>query len=307
VAGHISGIITGVDRAFVFDPLSSISDSSFAKGLSDLLAGSPAAGCLKEQINTIAARNSCRGPWSISSWATLNIPAAALHLRSVGRVSLTALVPTSSVGAISDVIRPDRWSAYTAVDNVLLTVRSFDKETGQYRYTVNPAFGRPRQQRPRLSLVLNVSIPLSASPGRQALTKSFRASPNELTKESIRDDLLASVPFNPVEGVIAVQESLALTASQKVNLQHVAQVFQSQRDSVVDALWRTIRTSSNDQSERLKVLQSGQSEMFDKLEALSSDLRTLLTSEQLALLPRELQQLLDPRSLRLLRHAVTRR
>jgi hypothetical protein len=77
----------GNDRAFVFNPASS--DAATAAGMHALLtSGSPVArACLSSQIGTLAARNSCQGPW-VSS-ANLSISFNPIKLRLPQRANLS--------------------------------------------------------------------------------------------------------------------------------------------------------------------------------------------------------------------------
>src|SRR5207302_10725965 len=73
VASDINGDGARNDRAFVFDPAVT-ADTSVAHAMRTLLAGAPAGvrSCLEAQLDQVAARNSCSGPWQPSLDLQLN-------------------------------------------------------------------------------------------------------------------------------------------------------------------------------------------------------------------------------------------
>ncbi len=88
VAGDINGDGSSNDRAFIFDP-SRVADTAVSRGLRDLLTSGSASArdCLSRQINTIAGRNSCVGPWSATMNAALVIPTSSEDERPDAGVS----------------------------------------------------------------------------------------------------------------------------------------------------------------------------------------------------------------------------
>src|SRR5207302_4218184 len=73
VGSDINGDGARNDRAFVFNP-GTTTDTSVAHAMRTLLANAPAAvqSCLETQLDQVAARNSCRGPWQPSLDLQLN-------------------------------------------------------------------------------------------------------------------------------------------------------------------------------------------------------------------------------------------
>ncbi len=75
VGSDINGDGSRNDRAFIFNPATA-PDTAIANGMQRLLAGasSGARKCLDAQMGSIAARNSCTGPWQPSLDLQLNVP-----------------------------------------------------------------------------------------------------------------------------------------------------------------------------------------------------------------------------------------
>ncbi len=74
VGGDVNGDGSYNDRAFVFNPATT-SDTAVAAGMRSILASAPSGvkSCLLAQLGQVAARNSCRGPWTASNFtAKLN-------------------------------------------------------------------------------------------------------------------------------------------------------------------------------------------------------------------------------------------
>jgi hypothetical protein len=95
IGGDVNGDGFANDRAFVFDPAAA-TDPLVASGMQALLQqGSRVAReCLARQLGTLAARNSCQGPWVTS--ANLTIGFNPLKLRLPQRMNLSLNVSIRS-------------------------------------------------------------------------------------------------------------------------------------------------------------------------------------------------------------------
>jgi hypothetical protein len=135
------------DRAFVFDPTAA-GDAEVAAGMQRLLAAAPARvrDCLLSQTGRVAARNSCRSPWSTNVDLRGAIHPTTRALQNRLQVSVDAL----NLGAGLDRLlhgggNLSGWGQPGfGGDNVLLYPRGFDPATQQFHYQVNENFGRSR-------------------------------------------------------------------------------------------------------------------------------------------------------------------
>jgi hypothetical protein len=143
VAGDINADGARNDRAFIFDPAQG---GPLATDLQRLLDRSPGRvrECLTSQTGTIAARNSCRGPWQVSSDIQLNWRPSFWGLDQ--RLTLS-MVTSNLLGGLDQLFHGDDlhgWGASYRPDATLLIVRGFDPVAQQYRYQVNQRFGDVR-------------------------------------------------------------------------------------------------------------------------------------------------------------------
>jgi hypothetical protein len=130
------------DQAFVFNPAST-SDTAVAHGMGRLLVnGSPSARlCLPSHLGTIAARNSCTGPWVPGLDLRLNVkPGGPLrHQLTLSVTALNTLVGVDEL--LHGTAHLQGWGQDATIDRRLLFVTGFDPTTQSFRYQVNQHFG----------------------------------------------------------------------------------------------------------------------------------------------------------------------
>ncbi|MBX6365476.1 MAG: carboxypeptidase regulatory-like domain-containing protein, partial [Gemmatimonadetes bacterium] len=145
VGGDLNGDGAANDAAFVYDPATA-GDPELAQGMARLLERAPGrvARCLREQLGTVARRNSCRGDWNVSLDLRL---AYTPTLRGLGR-RLTIGVDAFNLASGLDLALHGSDGAHgwgqggLRSDDVLLYPRGFDPATRSFRYEVNQNFGR---------------------------------------------------------------------------------------------------------------------------------------------------------------------
>ena len=109
-----------------------------------LLANAPAAveSCLATQLDRVAGRNSCRGPWQPSLDLQLNWRPEWLGL---DRRLTISLVTVNLLGGLDEWLHGTAnlrgWGFSAAPDPVLLYVRGFDPTSESFRDAVNQRFG----------------------------------------------------------------------------------------------------------------------------------------------------------------------
>ncbi len=148
VSGDINGDGSRNDAAFVFDPAQLASDPTLKAGYDRLLAAAPEAAreCLRSQAGRVAARNSCRGPWTPGLDLQLNYRPDRLGLRR--RLTISTLLVNPLAGLDQALHGADRlrgWGQFSRPDQTLLAVRGFDAADRRYVYEVNERFGSTRQ------------------------------------------------------------------------------------------------------------------------------------------------------------------
>src|SRR4029077_11279 len=100
--------------------------------------------CLQSQLGSIAARNSCTGPWAPALDLQFNYRPSYLGLAR--QLTLSVLAVNSLTGLDELVHGPNHlagWGQAFPPDNVLLYVKGFDPVNNRFVYQVNQHFGQP--------------------------------------------------------------------------------------------------------------------------------------------------------------------
>lgn len=150
VAGDINGDgIAWNDRAFI-GTSGSAGDIESSAQIQQLIERGPASvrSCLKSQVGTIAARNSCKSGWNFGS----SLLSLGINPTKIGLPARTALQFTlnNPLGAVDMLVHGSKdargWGQTPVVDDALLYVTGFDRGRQQFRYRVNQRFGDTRGQ-----------------------------------------------------------------------------------------------------------------------------------------------------------------
>ena len=146
VGGDINGDGSYNDRAFVFNPAVT-TDTAIAAGMRSILASAPAAvkSCLQSQLGEVAARNSCRGPWTASNF-TGRLTFRPTWGGDWNRVNFALSVanPLTGIDALVHRGQLEGWGQPAFPDPTLLYIRGFNPATNSYIYSVNQRFGETR-------------------------------------------------------------------------------------------------------------------------------------------------------------------
>lgn len=149
VQGDINGDGRSNDRAFVPNATTE-SDPVLAAQMRALLAASTAnvRDCLTTLQGTVAARNSCRGPWSqaLSLQWRPNLPT-----KLVGRRVNANVFFDNPLGGLDQLLHGSDglrgWGTQAYADPTLLVTKGFDASAKRFKYDVNPRFGDTRGSR----------------------------------------------------------------------------------------------------------------------------------------------------------------
>ncbi len=290
------------DPAFVFDP-GAVRDSTLRAGLEGLLSGSSdVRSCLREQLRRIAARNSCRGPWT----ADFDVQASFWPRQERVSRRLTLSVDASNLLAGLDrtLHGPSGlrgWGRMRYPDPVLLYVRGFEPGSRAFRYEVNRNFGGAADGEllfgQPFTLTLQARWTFGTDPVRQPLLSrvaGMRATGR--TAREVRTELARTVP-NLAAQVLALDDTLRLGLSedQKERLRAQADSFGVRLAPVVDSLAAAVEadeTSSDPRAAReartRKAVLARDAQAV--LDAAGQALRGALTREQWQRLPLAIQQ-----------------
>jgi len=165
------------DRAFVVDPASATTPPALAEVMTRLLATADprTRACLERAQGIPAARQGCRGPWSVFGNAQLQFTP---RLGLGGRRTSFGLNFTNPVAGLDRLLHGPTtrgWGQLPDPDPVLYAVRGYDATTRTFAYQVNPRVGQSRgPDRLRgepFRVTLDVKLELSPPAQRQQLDR----------------------------------------------------------------------------------------------------------------------------------------
>lgn len=313
IGGDVNGDGFANDRAFVFDPATT-ADAAVASGMQALLQNGSrvARECLNRQLGTLAARNSCQGPWITT--ANLSIGFNPLKLRLPQRMNLSLNV-SNPIGAADLLLHGQNnlrgWGQQPFLDQSLLYVRGFDPVTRRYKYEVNERFAatNPQFQQFRAPVTVTASVRYDIGPTRerQVLTQALdRGRRTEGTKPSAQ---LIKAQFgnggvpNPLGTILRDQDTLKLSSDQADALATMNRRYLIRLDSI----WSPIATQfaalpdGYDKDRIYFQYVRAREASIDMLRGYAPQVKKLLTPQQLRKLPPFIALSLDDRYLKTIR------
>jgi hypothetical protein len=309
VAGDVNGDGSSFnDRAFVYSP-GAAPDPALSEGMRQLMQDAPAATrrCLERQAGSIAARNSCRGPWN--SGASLNLTLDRARFRMPARTSLSFSVanPLSAADLLVNGSGDLKgWGQNAFPDGSLLYVRGFDPVARRYRYEVNPRFGasNPRFQSLRAPVVVTMSMRVDLGPTRERQNVAHqlgagRTLPGSRMPENFLRGTGTSSVTNPMAAILREQDSLRLTAPQADSIASMNRRYTYRADSLWTPVARELAALPEQFGERqaYRAWLGARRAQVEMLMDIGPAVRELLTAEQRRKLGPDVLNLLDRRYL----------
>jgi hypothetical protein len=313
IAGDVNGDGYSNDRAFVHSPTAATDgppvDPALLAGMRELLGNTSGAAreCLERQLGRIAARNSCRGPWSSS--ASLNVTLDRAKFRMPHRTSLSFSL-TNPLGAADLLLNGSGnlrgWGQNAFPDQALLYVRGFDAASNRYRYEVNQRFGATRPQfltlRSPVTLTMSMRVDLGPMRERQSLAQQLdlgrRQGDSRPPEQFFRSSGASSVQ-NPMAAILRQQDSLRLTARQADSIAAMNRRYTYRVDSLWAPVARYLATlpRNYDTDAAYGRYMYARRTQIDMLMTIGPAIRELLTPEQRRKLPAQVTNVIDPRYL----------
>jgi hypothetical protein len=309
VGSDINGDGARNDRAYLFDPSSPTTDTSVANGIRSLLTSAPGGvqACLKEQLGSVAARNSCRGVWQPSVELQANWRPAFLDLNRRLMISVTT---QNLLGGLDELLHGRNglrgWGALRGQDNTLLFVRGFDASTNRYLYQVNERFGASRQGANGISvpfqLGVNARLMIGPDRMRDAIDAVRGAAMGGRGGRGGRGGgpggaagpagfATALAGFNPVAQIVQMKDTLRLTSDQVARLQVIADSLNVKNTALAQAVRRDVESAGANPD--LAALQAMIRPQLEKLQqnqqSAIKQAQAILTSEQWARVPNRIR------------------
>jgi hypothetical protein len=315
VGGDVNGDGVRNDRAFIFDPATT-SDPAVAAGIEQLLNNAPqrVRECLRSQLGRIASRNSCDAPWTPSLDLRANLRPTIPGIGRRLNLSLTAVNPLTGIDQLLHGGKNLRgWGQQNRPDPTLLYVRGFDRATNQFEYEVNERFGinRSAQNAIRTPFALGIqgSFQLGFDPrsagGLQGLLGGGDFGANARAggrggrggQGNVFDINAAVRRFlpNPVEAVIGMKDSLALTEEQIAQLTPLAAALKVRNDSVATAVAAQVQAAGTaNPGQVFQQLRPQLARSTADFTATLDAIQKILTPEQWAKVPQRVKNPLAP-------------
>ena len=302
VAGDVNGDGWGGDRAFVFDPAHA-PDVGVSSGLQDLLTNgsSSARDCLRSQLNALAGRNSCVGPWSTTMNASLlmtNVPRTDNRM-TIALNLFNPLGGSDQLAHGSDKLHG--WGATPLPDQTLYQVRGFDQASQRYIYQVNSRFGNTDPAlstfRSPFRMTLDIRMRLGPNPNEQAVVLAMRVKPplagTRATADTIKTRYVcgnnsAGNGYSDIyRFMLRLADSLALSREQVEKMQVEQKIVRARADSVFGVLANYLAALPKDYDvkDAAKHVTDADNDMWKIIYAEGPFLKELLTKGQIRLLP----------------------
>ncbi len=309
VSGDINGDGYANDRAFVYNPATT-ADPTLASSMQSLLnsATGNARDCLLKQLGSLAARNSCQGPWI--STATMSLSFNPLKFRMPQRATLSLQIG-NPLGAADLLLHGnDRlrgWGQFSFPDPTLLAVRGFDPQTQRYKYDVNQRFGStlPALTAVRAPVTVTAMMRFDLGPTRerQALTQQLdrgRTLKGNKAPEPMLKAIYGSggIP-NPLSTILRQADTLGLSGPQADSIASMNRRYVISLDSIWSPVAKYLAALPDkyDKDDAYAHYQRAREASVDLLIKLVPTIKGLLTSEQRRKLPSFISSYLDTRYL----------
>lgn len=313
VDGDINGDGRNNDRAFIPDP-ARMPTGSQRDAMERLLAtGSRSArSCLRKQLNRMAARNNCEGPWTSS--ASLNIALNPVRWWHSNRLDV-ALQLANPLGAADLLLHGDNqlrgWGQSPALNDILYYVNGFNRSTQLFSYDVNPRFGDASASRNTLRnpVVMTAIVRFDFGPTRerQSLTTQLdrgrRDSSARMSEAALKSLVVSGGVFNPIAAILRNSDTLRLSSPQADSITLMA----GQYTRRIEVIWTPIVKQLAALPERYNrgaaydAYVSGRRQTIDLLSQLAPRILGLLSESQRRALPVEVQSHLNTRYLATIR------
>lgn len=309
VSGDVNGDGYNNDRAFIYNPTAT-PDTALAAGMRSLLANgsSSARDCLKKQLGTLAGRNSCEGPWTTSLSLRIALVSQALKIPDRATIALGIANPLTGLDAlVHGSNNLHGWGAPAATDGTLLFVRGFDPMTQSYKYDVNPRFGASRQASALnlapMQLTLDVRFDVGPERERQDLFLRLRTGRNgkgnKMSEQQIKAMYTRSYP-NPFEQMLRQADSLKLSNDVSDSIAILNKTY----GKAIDSVWAPVAKylaalpDKYNLDEAYDRVSAAENKSLDLMGIYGPAAKSLLTDEQVRMLPPFIALFLDNQALR---------
>ena len=313
IAGDVNGDGYYNDRAFIF-AASGGSDPALAAGMRQLLDNSTGdtRRCLEKQLDRIAERNSCRGPWSSNASLNVSLDRAKFRMPQRGEVTFSLSNPLGAADLLvngSDDLRG--WGQSPSPDAVAALRARLRCADAAIPLRGEPALWcDAAAARDAASARCAHAQPCASIWAPRASVRSWgnssamgRSLPGSRMPESLYRSSGANSVLNPMSTILRQQDSLRLTAVQADSIAAMNRRYTYRVDSLWSPVAKHLATLPVDYDDGAAYdrYMTARHAQIDMLTEVVEAVRTLLTPEQRRRLPPAMINYLDPRFLALVR------
>ena len=308
VSGDVNGDSFGNDRAFIFDPAKN-ADAAVNAGIQSLLntGTKEAVACLKSQIGTLAGRNSCEGPWTLTGNLSVSVNSLRIGLPQRANLSFQITNPLSGIDRMlhgEDNLKG--WGQNVQPDQQLLFVRGFDPNTNSFKYDVNQRFGSTRvsQSAFRSPTAITALLRYDLGPAReqeqliQQLNRGRSSPGNKPSLQQLRGTANVGI-INPMQQLLQQADTLKLTRRQADIIATLNHAYVLKSDSIWTPIAKFLSELPDkfDHGAAYDKYRHAREQTVDLLIRIAPELRSLLTDAQYRMLPTQLAGFVDKRTL----------
>ena len=308
VAADLNGDGYVNDRAFVHG--GNAADPALAASMASLTKDAPSyvKSCLEKQSGSLAARNSCQGPWTAN--ANLSVSFNPVKLRLPQRATFSFAI-SNPLGAADILLHGNDnlqgWGQSAQPDQQLLYVRGFDPATKRFKYDVNRRFGSANIAFSpfRTPVTATAMFRFDVGPTResqslkQQLNIGRTVDGNKLPESMIKQIYANGGLVNPLAQILRQSDTLKLTSRQADSLATLNRWFLIRADSIWTPIARELAALPDkyDAGFAYQRYRHGREATVDLLKRISPQVKKILTDAQRRKLPALVTNYLDTRYL----------
>lgn len=313
IVGDINGDGYSNDRAFIFDPASTV-DAALAAQMRQLIDASSggAKDCLLRQLGQLAGRSSCTGPWTQSAVLSISFNPVKVRMPQRTTISFQVANPLGAADLMfngSDDLRG--WGQVRTPEQALLYVRGFDPVTQRYRYEVNQRFGAttPALSAIRAPVRVTAMIRMDLGPSREWQNLSMQLDRGRTLRGNKAPEAMLKAMYgtggipNPMATILRQADTLKLTGVQADSLATMNRSYVIRLDSIWSPVAKHFASlpDTYDKRDVQDRFVAARKASVDLLVRLSPVIKQLLTPDQLRKLPGFIASYLDTRYLAMIR------
>lgn len=263
-----------------------------------------ARSCVIAAAGHLAQMNSCTGPWTLSSFVLASIPGTKIGLPRGSSVEVQLSNPFGLAAGLGRQTRVTFGNG-TRVDPILVHITGFDSTSRRFSGTPLSHFGEPLGVSSAVTepirVAVGVRVPLGVSVTAQradVAMNTFQHDTSTRARQHAALEYLSDLPPIPLV-VLQSGEALQLTATQRRTLQALGGRWQASAVGTVLSAVRSDMSGGDQQSTKERLVQA-RTAFLREASTIASEVRQLLTADQIDELPDGVQRLLNPRFLKFL-------